>query len=95
MTQPPQRRRPSSDPRAAAEALFKRPTAPPPTPDPSRPPPEGKETVTLRIDRSVLEHFQADGPGWQDRINDALRRVADEATAKAISVDDLNASNDE
>jgi len=23
----------------------------------------------------VLEHFQADGPGWQDRINAALRKV--------------------
>jgi uncharacterized protein (DUF4415 family) len=32
--------------------------------------------VTLRIDCDVLEHFQADGPGWQDRINEALRRAA-------------------
>jgi uncharacterized protein (DUF4415 family) len=39
-------------------------------------PPAGKETVSLRIDRDVLEHFQDDGPGWQDRINDALRKVA-------------------
>jgi uncharacterized protein (DUF4415 family) len=38
--------------------------------------PAGKETVSLRIDRDVLEHFQDDGPGWQDRINDALRKVA-------------------
>jgi uncharacterized protein (DUF4415 family) len=35
-----------------------------------------KETVTLRIDRDVLEHFQQDGPGWQDRINAALRKIA-------------------
>jgi uncharacterized protein (DUF4415 family) len=35
-----------------------------------------KETVTLRIDRDVLEHFQQDGPGWQDRINAALRKLA-------------------
>ena len=34
-----------------------------------------KEQVTLRIDQDVLEHFQADGPGWQDRINDALRKA--------------------
>tara|TARA_R110002020_G_scaffold262450_1_gene476908 strand:+ start:354 stop:482 length:129 start_codon:yes stop_codon:yes gene_type:complete len=32
--------------------------------------------VTLRLDRAVLEHFQDDGPGWQDRINDALRIAA-------------------
>ncbi|KFL27699.1 MAG: BrnA antitoxin family protein [Devosia nanyangense] len=35
--------------------------------------PVGKETVSLRLDRDVLEHFQDDGPGWQDRINAALR----------------------
>ena len=32
--------------------------------------------VTLRLDRAVLEHFQEDGPGWQDRLNAALRVVA-------------------
>jgi uncharacterized protein (DUF4415 family) len=31
--------------------------------------------VTLRIDRDVLEHFQGSGPGWQDRLNDTLRRA--------------------
>jgi uncharacterized protein (DUF4415 family) len=24
----------------------------------------------------VLDFFQEDGPGWQDRINDALRKAA-------------------
>jgi uncharacterized protein (DUF4415 family) len=24
----------------------------------------------------VLDHFQQDGPGWQDRINAALRKAA-------------------
>lgn len=38
--------------------------------------PTGKETVSLRLDRDVLAHFQDDGPGWQDRINEALRKVA-------------------
>ena len=38
--------------------------------------PTGKETVSLRIDRDVLEHFQDDGPGWQEPINEALRRAA-------------------
>jgi len=35
-----------------------------------------KEMVSLRIDRDVLDHFQVGGPGWQDRINDALRAAA-------------------
>jgi len=38
--------------------------------------PGGKETVTLRIDRDVLDYFQQDGPGWQDRMNAALRKAA-------------------
>lgn len=35
-----------------------------------------RETVSLRLDRDVLEHFQEDGPGWQERINAALRKAA-------------------
>ena len=35
-----------------------------------------KEQVTLRIDQDVLEFFQQGGPGWQDRINEALRKAA-------------------
>jgi uncharacterized protein (DUF4415 family) len=35
-----------------------------------------KEQVTLRLDREVLDYFQEGGPGWQDRINEALRKVA-------------------
>jgi uncharacterized protein (DUF4415 family) len=38
--------------------------------------PSVKEMVSLRIDQDVLEHFQESGPGWQDRINDALRKAA-------------------
>jgi uncharacterized protein (DUF4415 family) len=30
----------------------------------------------LRIDQDVLAHFQEGGPGWQDRINAALRKAA-------------------
>ena len=39
-------------------------------------PPGAKETVTLRIDRDVLDFFQEQGPSWQDRINAALRKAA-------------------
>lgn len=60
-----------------AEAAFKSVTTKTETPAAkSGPPPEGKEMVSLRLDRAVLEHFQDDGPGWQDRINAALRAVA-------------------
>ena len=60
-----------------AEAAFKAVTTKPvATPATERKHPEGKEMVTLRLDRAVLEHFQDDGPGWQDRINAALRSAA-------------------
>ena len=40
-----------------------------------RPPGSDKERVTIRIDRAVLERFRAGGPGWQTRMNEALRKV--------------------
>ena len=70
-------RRPT-DARSAAEQAFKavttKPVEGPPTPAPALP--GIKEMVTLRIDRDVLDFFQEDGPGWQDRINAALRKAA-------------------
>jgi uncharacterized protein (DUF4415 family) len=36
--------------------------------------PNAKALVTLRIDQDVLAHVQ-DGPGWQERINAALRKA--------------------
>jgi uncharacterized protein (DUF4415 family) len=35
-----------------------------------------KQHVSLRLDPDVLESFKASGPGWQARINDALRKAA-------------------
>lgn len=35
-----------------------------------------KEAVSLRLDPDVLAHFRAAGPGWQSRINAALRKAA-------------------
>ncbi len=45
---------------------------------PPKPPslPHSKELVSLRIDRDVLDYFQDAGPGWQERINAALRTAA-------------------
>lgn len=65
------------DPFAAAEAVFSAAKAPPAPEGPKAPAvPGARQSVTLRIDEAVLEHFQADGPGWQDRINTALRAAA-------------------
>ena len=78
MSNPPNRYRPS-DPRSAAEAAFKKATTKPadPAPAPKKASlPRGKETVSLRIDRDILEHFQESGPGWQERINQALRKAS-------------------
>ncbi len=32
-----------------------------------------KEQVAIRFDKDVLSSFRASGPGWQTRMNDALR----------------------
>jgi len=38
-----------------------------------RPPGSNKESTTIRFDKEVLDAFRASGPGWQTRINAALR----------------------
>jgi uncharacterized protein (DUF4415 family) len=75
MSRPPFRST-SRDPRSLAEAAFKS-TKPEPPPLPAAKPalPSVREMVTLRIDQDILAHFQEGGPGWQDRINDALRTL--------------------
>ena len=35
-----------------------------------------KVSTTLRLDPDVIAAFRAGGPGWQSRINDALRKAA-------------------
>jgi uncharacterized protein (DUF4415 family) len=47
---------------------LKRGRGRPPMDDPKR-------QVTLRIDQAVIDRFKANGPGWQRRINEALRRA--------------------
>ena len=73
----PRRPRTLHDARTEAEAAFKKVTKK----EPEAPPktltlPGVKEQVSLRIDQDVLEHFREGGAGWQDRINDALRKAA-------------------
>jgi uncharacterized protein (DUF4415 family) len=48
-----------------------------------RPPVEApKKQVTLRLDQDVIDHFKTGGPGWQTRINDALKGVAKKQAAR-------------
>jgi uncharacterized protein (DUF4415 family) len=70
-------RRHTSDSRSEAEKAFKAATTKPADLPPKAPAlPHVKHTVTLRIDQDVLDYFQQDGIGWQDRINAALRKMA-------------------
>jgi uncharacterized protein (DUF4415 family) len=70
-------RRHTSDSRSEAEKAFKAATTKPADLPPKAPAlPHVKHTVTLRIDQDVLDFFQEEGPGWQDRINAALRKAA-------------------
>jgi len=78
MPDQPRRPRTLSDARTEAEAAFKKVTAKVADAPPKKNAIPGvKEQVILRIDQDVLEYFQATGPGWQDRINDALRKAAE------------------
>lgn len=55
-------------------------------------------SVTIDIDRDVLDAFQADGPGWELRMAQALRRAAglpEAGTDGGIRPDELNAANDD
>lgn len=33
-----------------------------------------KQQVTLRLPAQVIEHFKADGPGWQTRVSEVLEK---------------------
>lgn len=34
-----------------------------------------KRAVSLRLSREVVDHFKASGPGWQTRIDNALKKA--------------------
>jgi uncharacterized protein (DUF4415 family) len=77
MPDQPRRPRTLNDARSEAEAAFKKVTAKvAPAPAKQNALPGVKEQVTLRIDQDVLEFFRQGGPGWQDRVNDVLRKAA-------------------
>jgi uncharacterized protein (DUF4415 family) len=39
-----------------------------------------KVAVSIRLSPEVISHFKAKGPGWQSRIDDALRKIARKAS---------------
>lgn len=41
-----------------------------------RPPGTAKRLVSLRLDIDIIDAFSTDGPGWQTRVNAALRKAA-------------------
>jgi uncharacterized protein (DUF4415 family) len=42
-----------------------------------RPKAEKRKTLlSVRLDTDIIDHFRATGPGWQRRINGALRKAA-------------------
>jgi uncharacterized protein (DUF4415 family) len=73
----PRRPRTLNDARTEAEAAFKRTTTKVPEALPKKTSLPGvKQLVSLRIDQDVLEYFHEGGSGWQERINEALRKAA-------------------
>jgi uncharacterized protein (DUF4415 family) len=39
-----------------------------------------KVPVSIRLSPEVLKHFKAKGPGWQSRIDEALRKIVKKAS---------------
>jgi uncharacterized protein (DUF4415 family) len=39
-----------------------------------------KVAVSIRLSPEVISHFKAKGPGWQSRIDDALRKIVKKAS---------------
>lgn len=43
--------------------------------------PDAKKSLTLRLDPDVIAGWRASGPGWQRRMNDALRAALKKRSA--------------
>ncbi|CAN5281832.1 hypothetical protein BH10PSE9_BH10PSE9_26190 [soil metagenome] len=42
-----------------------------------------KKLVSIRLSPDVLDHFRAEGEGWQTRIDDVLRKFVERKRARA------------
>lgn len=62
------RARPASELPSHIRAGFPKTRGPQKTPK--------KVPVSIRLSPEVIEHFKASGPGWQGRIDEALKKVA-------------------
>src|SRR6202047_4333292 len=54
-----------------------------------------KQMVSIRLDRLVVEHFKADGPHWQTRVNDTLLKIVKKSIAsmrRGVKVNDQRRS---
>ena len=69
------RRRPVGALDAAEAVLRQQPAKAPEAIEPTAIP-GARELVSLRLDQDVLAPFQEAGLGWQDRIDQALRKAA-------------------
>lgn len=46
-----------------------------------RGPAKTKEAISIRLDIDLVEKLRASGPGWQSRVNEALREWIDKSAA--------------
>ena len=68
---PESREHPEADVRRIVRGIVRRGLEPVPS----------KASISLRIDREVLDWFKAQGPGYQTRMNAVLRAFRDASTA--------------
>jgi uncharacterized protein (DUF4415 family) len=47
----------------------------------ARGPTRTKEAISIRLDMDLVEKLRATGPGWQSRVNDALREWLEKSAA--------------
>lgn len=61
---------------------------------PPKPEGERKEAVKLRLSPEVLAHFRAGGPGWQTRIDEALRAHVARGLAASVGATTVDRGTD-
>jgi uncharacterized protein (DUF4415 family) len=44
------------------------------------------QLVSMRLDRLVIDHFKADGPHWQTRVNDTLLEIVKKSASSRRGV---------
>lgn len=62
------------------DKLVKRGRGRPPLPDSAK-----KVPVKVRYDQDIIEAFRSTGPGWQTRMNQALRQFLSEHNVRELN----------